>query len=129
MTKVIIADDEPEVRKVLSEIMREAGFETHETFDGLGALMDTKDMRPDLLLLDWMIPELSGNEVLKALRNDEAYADVQNTKVIVVSDFDDEASRRTFLHEGANDFVPKSDDSDVLRENLLTAVKALGVKP
>lgn len=127
MAKVLIADDEPEVRKTLTRIMQEAGFETSEAFDGLGALLDVKELKPDLLLLDWMIPELSGNEVLRAIRKDEQYADVSETKVIVVSDFDDENSRRTFLHEGANDFVPKSDDPDVLRENLLTAMKALGI--
>ena len=124
MATVLIAEDEPEIRKVLAQIMKEAGHETHEAFDGLGALYDLKELKPDLLLLDWMIPEISGNEVLRALRTNDEYADVRNIQVIVVSDFDDEASRRTFLHEGANDFVPKSDDLDVLRETLLTAVSA-----
>lgn len=123
MEKVLVAEDEPEVRNLLVKTLSDAGYETRGTFDGLGALCDVKEFEPDLLILDWMLPELSGNEVLKALREDAEYADYRDLKVIVVSDFHDEESRRTFFHVGADDFIAKTEDLDALKINLLTAAR------
>lgn len=123
MAKVLVAEDEPEIRNLLVKILTDAGYETRGTFDGLGALCDVKEFEPDLLILDWMLPELSGNEVLNALREDAEYASYRNLKVIVVSDFHDEESRRTFFHVGADDFIAKTEDLDALKINLLTAAR------
>lgn len=123
MAKVLVAEDEPEIRNLLVKTLTEAGYETRGTFDGLGALCDIKEFEPNLLILDWMLPELSGNEVLNALREDAEYADYRDIKVIVVSDFDDEQSRRTFFHVGADDFVPKTTDVETLKKNLLAATR------
>ena len=125
MAKVLIADDEPEIRKLLVGALTEAGHDTHEAFDGLGALLDVKEIEPDILVLDWMLPELSSNEVLNALREDVEYADFRGLKVLVVSDFNDEESRRTFKAAGANDFVSKTDDLDVLKTNVVNSVRQL----
>ena len=129
MTKVLIADDEPEMRKALIDILESAGFEVREAYDGLGALYEAKDYQPDLMLLDWMIPELTGNEVLRTIRRDDEYLDLRRTPVIVVSDFNDESSRASFDQAGANDFVPKNDNLDTLRDTLLAAIDKLGIKP
>ena len=123
MAKVLVAEDEPEIRNVLVKALAEAGYETRETFDGLGALCDVKEFKPDVLILDWMLPEISGNEVLNALREDIEYADYRDVKVIVVSDFHDEESRRTFFFAGADDFIAKMEDLDALKANLLAAVR------
>ncbi len=123
MAKVLVAEDEPEMRKLLVSALKEAGYETRETFDGLGALYDIKEFQPNLLILDWMLPELSGNEVLNALREGAEFADYRHLKVIVVSDFHSEESRRTFFHAGADDFIAKTEDVDALKANLLTAAR------
>ena len=123
MAKVLVAEDEPEIRNLLVKTLTEAGYETRETFDGLGALDEVKDFKPDLLILDWMLPELSGNEVLNALREDVEYADYRHLKVIVVSDFHNEESRRTFFYAGADDFIAKTEDPEALTLNLLTAAR------
>lgn len=123
MAKVLVAEDEPEIRNLLVETLTEAGYETLGTFDGLGALCDIKEFKPDVLILDWMIPELTGHEVLNALRGDEEYADYRDIIVIVVSDFSSEESRRTFFHAGADDFIAKTSDVDALKLNLLTSVR------
>lgn len=125
MARILIADDEPQVRSALRSILEGAGHEVFETFDGLGALYDLKDLKPDALLLDWMIPELFGGEVLDKIRNDLEYQEVRETPVIVVSDFDDEANRERFLQAGANDFVPKRDNLDQLKEHLLACLGTL----
>lgn len=123
MAKVLVAEDEPEIRNLLVKTLTEAGYETRGTFDGLGALCDIKEFEPNLLILDWMLPELSGNEVLNALREDVEFADYRHLKVIVVSDFHSEESRRTFFHAGADDFIAKTEDVDALKANLLTAAR------
>lgn len=125
MAKVLIADDEPEVRSVLASIVQGAGHEVHEAFDGLSALLDIKELKPDLVLLDWMIPEMFGGEVLDHLRNDDEYAEVRDTRVIVVSDFDNETSREKFIAAGAQDFVAKRDDPGQMKEALLTCIQGL----
>ncbi|MCH8236933.1 MAG: argininosuccinate lyase [Proteobacteria bacterium] len=56
MAKVLVAEDEPEIRNLLVKILTDAGYETRGTFDGLGALCDVKEFEPDLLILDWMLP-------------------------------------------------------------------------
>ncbi|MBI2425263.1 MAG: response regulator [Candidatus Hydrogenedentes bacterium] len=125
MARILIADDEPEVRKALVRMVTEAGHQSMETSDGLGALYDTKELAPDVLLLDWMIPELTGGDVLHALRNDPNYGSVSHTPVIIVSDFVEESSRDTFLRAGANAFVAKRDDLDGMKRELLSTIDCL----
>lgn len=122
MALIVIADDEPEVRKAMRAILQGAGYEVQEAYDGLSVLDVIVQHKPDLVLLDWMLPELSGGEVLERLRNRPEYQTLKSMPVIVVSDFDDETSERTFRRAGANDFVAKKDDPDEFRKVLLKRV-------
>jgi CheY-like chemotaxis protein len=125
MARILIADDEPQVRNAVVSIVKGGGHETFETFDGLGALMDVKELKPDLVLLDWMIPELFGGEVLDKLRNDPDYADVKDTIVIVVSDFTGDSNRDEFMRAGANAYVPKRDNLHEMKDELLSTISQL----
>ena len=125
MAKVLVADDEPEARRVLVDILTEAGHETEEAFDGLNALDRVVEFRPDILLLDWMIPELYGGEVLRKLRNDPQYADFVELKVIIVSDFRDDKSLHDFRAAGADELVSKMDDVVAMKKYLLPRIDKL----
>lgn len=125
MARILVADDEPEVRRAIVAILHEAGHETREAYDGISVLDGVKDYRPDVLLLDWMIPEIFGGEVLAILRNQEEYRDFRKLPVIVVSDFDDETSLGKFKAAGANDFVAKRDNLDEMRDVLLERIAEL----
>lgn len=125
MAKILVVDDEPQMRATITEIIRSAGHEVIEATDGLGALLDIKEHKPDLVLLDWMIPELTGGEVIQKIRGDREYASVSETIIVVVSDFDGEESHRTYEAVGANEFVAKRDDPRELKEHLLRTVDAL----
>ncbi len=122
MALIVVADDEPEVRKAVGGILRGAGYEVQEAYDGLSVLDVILEYKPDLVLLDWMLPELSGGEVLQKLRKEPEYKRFKTTPVIVISDFDDETSERTFRRAGADDFVAKRDNLDEFREMLLKRV-------
>ena len=79
---------------------------------------------PDLLLCDWMLPELFGGEVIQRLRREPEYEEFSNLPIIVVSDFADETSEAKFKKAGADGFVAKLDDLDAMRSKLLENVEA-----
>ena len=125
MARILIVDDEPQIRSAIAGIVSGAGHETHETFDGISALYDAKELKPDVLLLDWMIPEMFGGEILDHIRNDDEYSDIKDTIVIIVSDFEDETSREKFVSAGADEYVAKRDDPDQMKADLLGAIQRL----
>jgi CheY-like chemotaxis protein len=67
---VLVADDEPGIRNLICEVLREEGYDVVPAKDGLRALEEAKEARPDLAVIDMMMPGLSGNEVVR--RMDEA---------------------------------------------------------
>ena len=73
--KILIADDEPNILISLEYLMKREGFEVHLARDGREALAMLQQERPRLVLLDVMMPHLSGFEVCQALRADEALKD------------------------------------------------------
>ena len=125
MAKILITDDEPEIRSALAKILREGGHESEEAYDGLNALEVIKEYKPDLMLLDWMLPELHGGEVADKIRNDEEFAEFRDIPIIIVSDFEDEASIKRFSQCGANGHVPKRDNTDELKAALLPQIELL----
>ena len=125
MAKILVVDDESEIRRTLVEIVGGAGHETVEAFDGLGALDGVLEHRPDLLMCDWMLPELFGGEVIASLRGDAAYAEFKNLPIIVVSDFADDTSEKKFTQAGADAFVAKQDNLDLLKADLLGTINRL----
>ncbi len=73
-SKILVVDDEPDALEVLGFKLREAGFEPIFAKDGARALAAARDERPDLMVLDLMLPEVDGLEVCKILRRDPATA-------------------------------------------------------
>lgn len=74
ITKVLIADDEPNIVISLEYLMKREGYEVHVARDGEEALAALRRLRPALVLLDVMMPRKSGYEVLAAVRADETLA-------------------------------------------------------
>ena len=67
--KVLVVDDEPDVRDVVGEFLREDGFEVVEAGNGLEALLQVKRAHPDAVVLDLMMPRLGGVEALKRIHS------------------------------------------------------------
>ena len=97
--RILIVDDESDVRECVSLLLREAGFEVDGAADGLEGLGKIDALRPDLVLLDLMMPRMDGWEVLRALRG-RAGAPV----VVMLSAI---AGRERALREGAQACVTK----------------------
>jgi CheY-like chemotaxis protein len=79
---VLVVDDDMDVRCTVAEILREEGFRVREARNGVEALRKVADERPDLMLLDLMMPEMSGWQVLQTLRSTQRY---RTLPVVVLS--------------------------------------------
>ena len=101
---VLIVEDETAISTLLEYNLQREGFETALAEDGDLALLMTKERVPDLILLDWMIPKLSGVEVCRRLRLREETASVP---IIMLSARGEEDDRITGLDIGADDYLVK----------------------
>ncbi|HZZ18153.1 MAG TPA: response regulator, partial [Opitutaceae bacterium] len=103
-TKILVVDDEPDALEVLGFKLREAGYTPIFAKDGARAIAITRDERPDLIVLDLMLPEVDGLEVCKILRRDAATASIP---IIMLTARAAEMDRVLGLELGADDYVTK----------------------
>ncbi len=101
---VLVVDDEPAQRALLSYNLTAAGYRTATANDGEEALLIVAEEAPDVILLDWMLPRLSG---LEACRQIKATARGRQAAVIMVSARSEEADRVRALETGADDYIVK----------------------
>jgi DNA-binding response OmpR family regulator len=99
--RVLVVDDEPMVRDVLERYLRLEGFEVATAQDGQEALQRFADDRPNLVLLDLMLPQIDGLEVFRRMRAMSA------TPVIMITARGEETDRVVGLELGADDYVTK----------------------
>jgi two-component system alkaline phosphatase synthesis response regulator PhoP len=109
--KVLIADDEPDILEIISYNLRNEGYETITAKDGDDALQKASAYKPDLIILDVMMPNKNGMEVCKQLRTQSAY---QNTLIIFLTALSDELSQVKGLEYGADDYISKPVSPKVL---------------
>jgi two-component system phosphate regulon response regulator PhoB len=102
--KILIVDDEPDALEILGFKLREAGFTPLLARDGARALVAARDERPDLIVLDLMLPEVDGLEICKILRRDPMTATVP---IIMLTARAAEMDRVLGLELGADDYVTK----------------------
>jgi two-component system OmpR family response regulator len=99
--KILIVDDDPHIRQVLSFALAKAGMETSEAGDGEAALSAVSARKPDLVVLDINMPAMDGLEVCRRLR---AAGDLP---ILFLSSRDDEVDRVVGLELGGDDYVVK----------------------
>lgn len=101
---VLLVEDEPAQQEVLSYNLKNEGFRLVTVSDGEEALLIAEEQIPDVIVLDWMLPKLSGIEVCRQLRNRTATKDIP---VLMLTARGDEADRIRGLDNGADDYVVK----------------------
>lgn len=74
--RILVADDKASSRELVKAILENLGYEVEEAQDGIEALEAIRNSRPDLVLLDFQMPGLTGHEVMARLRDDERFADL-----------------------------------------------------
>jgi two-component system, OmpR family, response regulator ResD len=101
--KVLVVDDEPTIAEVVARYLDHAGYETATTGDGLEALRLASEERPDLIVLDVMLPGVDGIEVLRRL----AASGGPRTPVILLTAKGEQDDKLVGLQRGADDYVVK----------------------
>ena len=103
---LLVVEDEPAMREMVAENLREAGYEVREAQDAASAWKSLRASRADLVLLDWMLPGASGYEFLRRLRREGDPAE-REVPVILVTARAEEPDRIRGLDAGADDYVVK----------------------
>ena len=101
-------------------------FEVHEAADGVEGLQMIKDKRPDLVLLDLRMPRMSGDEMLRELRNEDWGRDVP---VIILTNINRDEAPRTLWHLGVSDFIVKANSTPQKIVDCVKKVLALKYPP
>lgn len=109
--KVLIADDEPDIREFLQYNLSAEGYEVFTAKDGDEALEKAKRIQPDLIVLDVMMPKKSGVEVCQMLRAQSAFKD---TIILMLTALNDDGSHIKGLETGADDYIGKPISPKVL---------------
>jgi DNA-binding response OmpR family regulator len=117
---VLVVDDEPSIRLVCRLNLRTAGFETIEAPDGETALKLARSERPDLILLDIMLPNVDGFTVAQEL---VAAAETREIPIIFITARSDVKDQRRGWDAGGVAFVTKPFDPDLLPETVRTTIE------
>jgi two-component system phosphate regulon response regulator PhoB len=102
--KILVVEDEPAMVELLRYNLESEGFDVASAPDGEEAIMAIEEQSPDMVLLDWMIPKVSGIEICRRLRRDQKF---RNLPVIMITARGEESDRVRGLDVGADDYVAK----------------------
>ena len=102
--KVLVVDDDPQIRKILTRMLAPALYEIRSVDDGYAAVQTVREWVPDLVILDIMMPGMSGIEVCRQIREESPGGKLQ---ILMLSAKDSQADRIRALEYGANDYVTK----------------------
>ena len=105
MMRILLAEDDRILRKAGEVSLRKKGFEVISAVDGEDALAKARDHKPDLVLLDVIMPKMNGFDVLKALKADE---DVRDVPVIMLTNLAQPADIQRASDGGAHSYLVKS---------------------
>lgn len=102
--QVLVVEDEPPLQQLLAYNLEAGGYEVVQAYDGEQALTIVEERVPDLVILDWMLPQVSGIEICRRLRR---RPDTAKVPIIFLTARTDEPDRLRGLETGADDFITK----------------------
>lgn len=105
--RILVVDDEPKIAQIVQAYLERQGYHVVVAGDGQHAMSLVQRVRPDLIILDVMLPEMSGWDVCRQVRRDQRTADIP---IIMLTARDDIADRIVGLELGADDYVVKPFD-------------------
>ena len=120
--KILIVDDEPDILELLEYHLEKEGYKVKKAKDGESALKKAEKFRPDIIVLDVMMPELNGIEVCKRLRQDERFSE---TIITFLTARNEEFTEVMALDSGADDFMSKPLKPSVFRSRIKALARRL----
>jgi DNA-binding response OmpR family regulator len=115
MAKILIVDDDVEITTLLNTILSLSGFEISVVNDSTLAMETAESMKPDLFILDLMMPQPNGFELCRMIRSNP---NLINTPIIIITAMDDLDSKNIAYAAGANDYLPKPFDQEELPKRI-----------
>lgn len=114
--KILVVDDDPEIVELFVDVLtRDGRFEVKTARSGYDAGMLTQEFNPDLIILDYMLPDINGNVVCRTIRANPAFSE---TKIIIVSGVVNQDEINELLKAGADEFVKKPFNIERLIERI-----------
>src|SRR5882762_2097083 len=114
--RVLVVDDDPEIVELFVDVLeRDGRFEVKTATSGYDAGMLTQEFNPDLLILDYMLPDINGNVVCQTIRQNPAF---EHVKIIIVSGVVNQEEINDLLKAGADEFVKKPFNIEKLIERV-----------
>ncbi len=104
MNRILIVDDEPQIHAVLEKLLTKEGYRVQSALSAEEAYRNIEKERPDLIILDVMMPKISGIDVCNKLKADPKTKDIL---ILILSAKDQQADRLEGLTHGADDYVSK----------------------
>src|SRR5512139_4046335 len=101
MAKILVIDDEPSIVNLVTAYLKPEGYEVHTAIDGLSGLKAARSFKPDVIILDVMLPGMDGIELLANLRRES------NVYVIMLTARSEETDKIVGLSVGADDYLTK----------------------
>jgi DNA-binding response OmpR family regulator len=125
--KILVVDDDPDILEAISMILESQGYEVVTARDGVEGLANLKAEKPDLLILDLLMPKMDGFAVCKELQ-DPRWAKHRNIPILILTSVREEASRRRYeletgLELDVDDYVEKPVSPDTLLERVGRLIK------
>ena len=113
--KILIVDDSPTERHVLNDLLTKAGFEVVTSDNGEDAIVKARQVKPDLILMDVVMPGLNGFQATRAISRDP---DTRAIPIILCTSKSQETDKIWGLRQGARDYVVKPVDRDELLDKI-----------
>lgn len=104
MHRILIVDDEPNIVLALELLMKKEGFEVHTVDDGEKAFHAVRELRPDLVLLDIMMPKMDGYEVCQRIRSD---ASLKSVRIVMLTAKGRDVEKEKGLALGVDAYITK----------------------
>lgn len=123
MTKLLVVDDEPSVRKLIKRFFEARGFEVYVAENGMQGWTTTRDAGPDLVLTDVSMPDMDGYELTRTIRRNPATASIP---IILLSAHRQADAMVQGYESGADDYVAKPVDMEVLRHKIDALIRRAG---
>jgi DNA-binding response OmpR family regulator len=108
MKTILVVEDNTAIRKLFCTVLKKQGFETVDFSDGSSVIKEIENLKPDLMILDILLPDINGTDLIQKLRS---YPNCANTPALAVTGFASEQDERHFKEIGFNDYLAKPIDT------------------
>ena len=120
LARVLVVDDEPDLVRILEFGLKAAGYQVDTAYDGQEGLKKAREQKPDIILLDLMLPKLDGYKVCRLLKFDERY---KHIPIMILSARTQEGDQNLAHEMGANRFLTKPYEFAEILEHIRALLK------